>query len=155
MKPQEKWQRWSELLEDASSSDRDLYLTRQYARLRLSDMKILRMEYKDIYKSVCSKYFDREALIKALMDHYVQSLTEKGSLEHSVQGSTIELADGTILEKRYKGKKLIIKCVAGNYLYDGSMFGSLTEVARHITKTQCSGPRFFRTGTIIHGDHYE
>lgn len=148
MTEEHTWQFLSQLLDDAKQKNMDLYLVKQYARLRLCDVSMLKLEYKHVFKTSCPQGFYREDIIRVLMDHYIKG--DRGNaLGTSSQGATTQFANGTVLKKRYKGQEHIIKCVGGMFLYQNSRFKSLTEIARYITNTNCSGPRFFASNTVI------
>jgi len=71
MKEDQTWHFLSQLLADSQPQSMDLYLVRQYARLRLCDVDLLRAEYKHIFKKSCPHNLYREAIISRLMDHYI------------------------------------------------------------------------------------
>ncbi len=50
---------------------------------------------------------------------------------------------GTRLIREWHGKTHIVDVIDGGYLYDFATYGSLSEIAREITGTRWSGPRFF------------
>lgn len=50
---------------------------------------------------------------------------------------------GMRLAREWSGKRHEVVVVEGGVVYDGSTYGSLSEVARHITGKRWNGPRFF------------
>jgi hypothetical protein len=50
---------------------------------------------------------------------------------------------GTRLIREWQGKKHIVTVAQTGYEYQGTRYGSLSEIARHITGTRWSGPLFF------------
>lgn len=50
---------------------------------------------------------------------------------------------GTRLAREYGGRRHEVVVQDGAVLYEGRTFGSLSEVARHITGQRWNGPRFF------------
>jgi len=50
---------------------------------------------------------------------------------------------GTRLVREWQSKTHIVQVVEGGYEYNGSSYGSLSEIARLITGTHRSGPLFF------------
>jgi len=50
---------------------------------------------------------------------------------------------GTHLIRSWKGKTYTVTVQDSGYQYDGRRYHSLSEIARHITGTQWSGPLFF------------
>jgi hypothetical protein len=53
---------------------------------------------------------------------------------------------GTRLVREWRGKVHEIIVLEDEYLWKGSRYRSLSEIAREITGTRWSGPRFFGTG---------
>lgn len=148
MNEENTWQFLSQLLDDTKPANMDLYLVKQYARLRLCDVSMLKLEYKHVFKTSCPQGFYREDMICVLMDHYIKGDCSN-ALGTSSQGAITQFTDGTVLKKKYKGQVHVVKCAGGAFLYKDSHFKSLTEVARYITNTNCSGPRFFASNTAI------
>lgn len=144
----------------------DLHVIRQFARLQFSSTQDLKAEYKKRLKKKCPLGIEREDLILRLI-HQIQkelyrpeqarseqkitnpAAFNKRALEMAVQGSTTELADGTILERDYKGEIHVVRRVDEKYEYKSNRYNSLTEIAQRITGTQCSGPAFFSRKTKI------
>ncbi len=56
---------------------------------------------------------------------------------------TPSMTRGTELIRDWKGTKHRILVVAGGYIYEGDRYSSLSVIARKITGTRWSGPRFF------------
>lgn len=142
----------------------DLYVIRQFARLQLSSTQDLKAEYKKRLKKKCPLGIERENLILRLIHQIQKELYKpeqirleqkinnptafnKRALETAVQGSTTELADGTVLEREYKGDIHVVRRIDGKYEYKKNRYNSLTEIAWRITGTQCSGPAFFSRKT--------
>ena len=50
---------------------------------------------------------------------------------------------GNRLVRRWRGSTYVVEVVEGGFAYDGQTFASLSEIARLITGTRWSGPRFF------------
>lgn len=152
VKEEQAWQFLSQLLADSQPQNMDLYLVRQYARLRLCDIDLLRAEYKHVFKKICPQSRYREDIISQLMDHYTKGEQNENPLAKASQGSNTKFQDGTVITKRYKGEDHIIECVDGMFSYRNMMFKHITAVAQHISQTNCSGVRFFKSKTIItHG----
>lgn len=53
------------------------------------------------------------------------------------------LAPGVRLVREWNGRMHVVEVTGSGFLYDNRTFGSLSAVARRITGTQWSGPRFF------------
>lgn len=55
----------------------------------------------------------------------------------------VRLKPGTRLIRGWKGRSYLVEVKDDGYHYDGRRFTSLTPIAREITGTNWSGPRFF------------
>jgi hypothetical protein len=55
----------------------------------------------------------------------------------------VEARPGTQLIRSWRGKTHTVAVQESGYQYDGRRYRSLSEIARHITGTQWSGPLFF------------
>jgi DUF2924 family protein len=53
------------------------------------------------------------------------------------------LRPGNRLVRRWRGCTYVVEAVEGGFTFDGVRFGSLSEIAKKITGTRWSGPRFF------------
>ena len=51
---------------------------------------------------------------------------------------------GTILTRLYKGTTLHVRVLEQGFVYEGTIYPSLSAVAKAITGSHCSGYRFFR-----------
>ena len=69
-----------------------------------------------------------------------KQLLQKGDLEISTE---IRLKPGTHLTREWHGKIYHVVVFEEGFLFDRRPFRSLTPIAREITGTQWSGPRFF------------
>lgn len=56
---------------------------------------------------------------------------------------TLGLKPGIELVRDWKGRRHIVRVREDGFAYDGRRFETLSEVARAITGTRWSGPRFF------------
>lgn len=132
-------------------------------RLLLTDMPMLRAEYRRTLKRPCSgRLLKKEIVIELLsyaIDRFYGVPTAKREidpLEQSLEamaastpGSITKLAEGTVLKRQYGGREHVVTFINDAYEYEGQRFRSATEVARHITGTACSGPQFFSAKTEI------
>ena len=50
---------------------------------------------------------------------------------------------GNRLVRRWRGCTYVVDAVEDGFIYDGRTYASLSEIARLITGTRWSGPRFF------------
>lgn len=65
------------------------------------------------------------------------------SLEKENRALPAAAVPGTRLAREFAGRRHEVVIQDGAVLYDGRTFGSLSEVARHITGQRWNGPRFF------------
>lgn len=52
---------------------------------------------------------------------------------------TLDLKPGTVLEREWHGVRHRVEVLDEGFAYDGNRYGSLSEVARHITGTRWNG----------------
>lgn len=64
-------------------------------------------------------------------------------LEHEQGAVRIAAAAGMRLAREWAGRRHEVVVVEGGVIYAGASYGSLSEVARHITGQRWNGPRFF------------
>jgi hypothetical protein len=69
-----------------------------------------------------------------------QQLERSGELDIERQ---MVLKPGTRLVREWNGRTIHVEVVADGFLHDGQTYASLSHVARAITGTRWSGPRFF------------
>ena len=53
------------------------------------------------------------------------------------------LRTGNRLVRRWRGRTYVVEVTSGGFAYENETYGSLSEIARKITGTRWSGPRFF------------
>jgi hypothetical protein len=53
---------------------------------------------------------------------------------------------GTVLTRKYKGAALQVQVLPHGFEYEGTVYGSLSAVAKAITGSHCNGYLFFRLG---------
>jgi hypothetical protein len=89
---------------------------------------------------------DREAL------RFLDGLARRGSPRR-------QLKPGTVLVRDYQGQRHTVTVVPNGFDWQGMTYASLSAIARAITGTAWSGPRFFalapRNGTSARGNNKE
>ena len=70
----------------------------------------------------------------------VQQLERSGELDLERQ---VTLKAGTRLVREWNGRTIHVAVEDDGFVYDGAKYPSLSHVARTITGTRWSGPRFF------------
>jgi hypothetical protein len=120
---------------------------------------LLRQRWVEFYGVAPSPRISRELLIRAVA-HRMQE-DAQGGLGKSCQRRLARLADtlseggsipvsqtqsfkpGTKLIREWKGKVHEVVIAGGTYIWAGQHYRSLSQIARAITGTRWSGPRFF------------
>lgn len=80
------------------------------------------------------------AALARKLDRLSDQLTRSGSLDLERE---LRLKTGTKLIREWRGETYRVTAIDEGFLYDGQQYVSLSEVARAITGTHWSGPRFF------------
>jgi hypothetical protein len=66
--------------------------------------------------------------------------------------SVAAVSDGTRLVREWQGRTIEVVAIDGGFQWDGQRYGSLSKIARVVTGTHQSGPRFFGlNGHHAHG----
>lgn len=76
--------------------------------------------------------------IKLKLKRYRPTTTSKSRLP--------DIADGTIFVREWNGVVHRVEAIDGKYMWSEKLYNSLSEIARMITGTRWSGPRFFGVG---------
>ena len=74
------------------------------------------------------------------LERLSQQLQRSGELDLERQ---LTLKVGTRLERYWNGRTFHVEVVSDGFVHDGQRYRSLSHVARGITGTRWSGPRFF------------
>ena len=74
------------------------------------------------------------------LNRLARRIERTGSIE---QGDQISLKPGTRLVREWGGRTCPVLVCEEGFLFEDHHFGSLSHVAREITGTNWSGPRFF------------
>lgn len=72
-----------------------------------------------------------------------EPVERKSKLKAQPESAT--LRKGTLLKRDWAGKQHIVTVTTDGFVHEGTAYKSLSEVARKITGTRWSGPRFFGT----------
>ena len=57
--------------------------------------------------------------------------------------ASINLRPGTVIKKQWRGAQHVVMVLADGFQHQGTVYGSLSQLAREITGTRWSGPAFF------------
>ncbi len=119
--------------------------------------KGLRQLWHDLFGQVPSHALRRETLIPILayriqekvfggLKASTASRLHEWVAEHaggSKHLNTLRPKTGTSYVREYRGKLHEVTVLESSFEYEGSTYRSLTEIAKIITGSQCSGPAFF------------
>lgn len=153
----------TKVADSADSQNPVVRVGNELVRLLLTDMPMLRAEYRRTLKRPCSETMLKKEIVIDLLGHVIDRFygtsgakKKVDPLEQSLEamatstpGSVTKLAEGTVLKRHYRGREHVVTFINDAYEYEGQRFRSTTEVARHITGTACSGPQFFSAKTEI------
>lgn len=119
----------------------------------------LRQRWAAFYGMLPSPWISRELLIRAVAHRMQEDVY--GGLDKSCRRQLARLGDtlreggsipvsqtqsfkpGTKLIREWKGKVHEVVIAGGTYIWAGQHYRSLSQIARAITGTRWSGPRFF------------
>ena len=119
------------------------------------DLQSLRKEWRAAFGTPPDKYLSRRVMEKALAWHRqcegaggfpaplkrrLRSIETGGG---RVRSSSPTLSPGSMLAREWNGRVYHVEVTPGGFRFDGRDFASLTAIARRITGTNWSGPRFF------------
>jgi len=109
----------------------------------------LKMYHSDPPKGISRRMLEQAA------SYYIQSqqlggLPQKIKLKlkrhpnfTSVKSKHLEIPDRTVLIREWNGIVHQVETIDGKFMWKEQLYGSLSEIARLITGTRWSGPRFF------------
>jgi hypothetical protein len=130
---------------------------------------VLRQRWVEFYGMAPSPRISRELLIRAVahrmqeeaygglgkscrrqLARLAETLRDGGSIAVS---QTQSFKPGTKLIREWKGKVHEVVIAGGTYIWAGQHYRSLSQIARAITGTRWSGPRFFglEAGQVVDG----
>ena len=121
--------------------------------LQSSSIATLRRQWQRVFSVPAPRALRQEMLVRALSFElqaaYSGGLTSR--VERRLQGSVAQplttvarsLKPGSYLVREWKGQSHHVRVLEHAFDYQGQSYASLSEIARHITGTRWSGPRFF------------
>ena len=71
------------------------------------------------------------------------SRSVSGVLKLPTKTKSDKLPVGTTLKRPWHGTDVVVRVVEGGFEYDGDVYRSLTAIAKRVTGSHWSGPRFF------------
>lgn len=144
-------------------SDHQPTLEAEVARIRALGLTELRTLWRSTFRSSPPPAFTKD-LVARFMCWHIQEQALGGLdqdtsrlLDGLVRGGkprvSRRLKPGTVLVREYQGERHIVTVVGDGYLWREATYASLSTIARAITGTAWSGPRFFGVRTA--GKHPE
>ena len=125
------------------------------------DTPSLRLWWADLFDIEATSRISRDLLIRAIawrlqeevcgglsnsarrqLARHAQEFRSSGSISVS---SSADLKPGTKLIREWQGRVHEVVIVEDGYVWSGKRYRSLSQIARIITGTRWSGPRFFGT----------
>lgn len=88
----------------------------------------------------CKRYGGLSPAIQTMLDKMAGQLKASGTLEIE---RSVRPKIGTRIIREWRGKTYVVEVCDNGFLHDGAKYASLSHVARAITGTRWSGPRFF------------
>jgi hypothetical protein len=134
-------------------------LEKELARLATSDLDLLRREWTLKFNAAPPSVRSRDTLLR-LLGWQIQATT-LGGLDAETAGKLRRIAKvveadgeyeprirrdvspGVVLTREWKGVIHKVTVTASGFQHLGKQYGSLSDIARTITGTRWSGPRFF------------
>jgi hypothetical protein len=121
------------------------------------DLHKLRDEWQAVFGSPPDKYLSPRFLTKALAWHkqcesaggFPVRLRRRlrdlavGAAVRGSGGVSQPPTPGSLLAREWNGRTYHVEVTADGFRFDGAMYPSLSPIARRITGTNWSGPRFF------------
>lgn len=127
-------------------------LSDELAELRKLSRQQLKERWRDLFKAAPPVAFTPDLLARGIAWRLQEralgghSATARSALKCA--GTQIAphrpaLRPGNRLVRRWRGRTYVVDVVERGFAFEGQQFGSLSEVARTITGSRWSGPRFF------------
>lgn len=92
------------------------------------------------WKEQCLRFGAMSAAAERILDKMELQLRCSGTLEIE---RSVRPKSGTRIFREWRGKTYVVEVADEGFLHDGAKYSSLSHVARAITGTRWSGPRFF------------
>ena len=123
----------------------------EVARLRRLNRQQLEDRWRAVHKAPPPVAFTPDLLARGIAWRLQEKALGGLSSEHRhrLQSDSVEpkrqckLRPGNRLVRRWRGMTYVVEVTDNGLAYDGTCYASLSEVARKITGTRWSGPRFF------------
>ena len=145
-------------------------LTDELAELRGLDLTALKQRWRVLYRTEAPVHIGRALLLQAVVYRLQERVlgglksSTRRLLERAAEGNvdrrpateapTTRVTPGTVLIREWHGVSHRVTVLADCVMLRGTRYRSLSEVARKITGTRWSGPRFFGLRAPANGSHH-
>lgn len=142
--------------------------TKEVAALRAASHAELRLAWRRLYKKYPPKFLNRDLLElgvawkvqeRAFGGHSTATRRQLYALADALEAKAdiarsrrIELRPGAKLVREWRGETHEVTVLADGFSWRGQQWRSLSLIAREITGTRWSGPRFFGIGQVASPD---
>lgn len=127
-------------------------LSEEIAALRKLSRQQLKDRWRDLFKAAPPAAFTPDLLARGIAWRLQERAA--GGYSASVRAALKcrgarkaprhpALRPGNRLVRRWRGRTYVVEVAERGFACEGEQFGSLSEIARKITGTRWSGPRFF------------
>lgn len=127
-------------------------LSDEIAGLRKLKRQQLKERWRGLFKAAPPTAFTPDLLARgiawrlqerALGGHSASARSALNCTDAQIAPRRSVLRPGNRLVRRWRGRTYVVEVAERGFRFEGQQFGSLSEVARKITGTRWSGPRFF------------
>lgn len=127
-------------------------LSDELAELRRFSRQQLKARWRTLFRAAPPAAFTRDLLARgiawrlqerALGGHSATARSALKCVDAKTATRRPGLRPGNRLVRRWRGRTYVVEVAERGFAFEGRQFGSLSEVAREITGTRWSGPRFF------------
>lgn len=133
--------------------DREQVLEAEISRIRALGLNDLRVLWRSTFRTSPPLPFTKDLTARFIcwhiqeqglggLDHKATKLLE-GLARGDKPGADRRLKVGTVLVREYQGERHTVTVVSDGYVWRDVTYASLSTIARAITGTAWSGPRFF------------
>ncbi len=134
----------------------------EIARIRALGIDELRSLWRVTFKAEVPEAFTKDLIARMLARHIQEQVfgTIDRAMSRLLEGflrgapkkidGARRLKSGTVLVREYHGERHTVTVVLDGFAWQGTIYRSLTTIARVITGTNWNGPRFF--GLRVAGD---
>jgi hypothetical protein len=126
-------------------------LSEEIAGLRKLSRQQLKDRWCDLFKAAPPAAFTPDLLARGIAWRLQEralgghSVSVRAALKYTAIRGAVRpaLRPGNRLVRRWRGCTYVVEVAENGFAFEGQQFGSLSEIARKITGTRWSGPRFF------------